>query len=104
MTIATANKEVTSLQASLAAHQIKPQNGFALYGDLLGFEASEFQKNLRVPLRGTLHVLEQGADLSIIAALFHKEKPEGMFEAPFMVRKPVFSVLPAGLSTKGAGQ
>lgn len=71
---------------SLDTHQIKLHNGFAQKIRLVTSENPYF----KYPVIGVLVAFEQGTDLSIITAIFHKQNTDGSLGAPAIVKKPVY--------------
>lgn len=74
---------------SLDIHQIKLHHGFAQKIRLMSSENTYF----KYPVIGVLVAFEQGTDLSIIQAIFHKQDADGSLGAPAVVKKPVYESL-----------
>lgn len=74
---------------SLQAHQIKGHGivGFPLSVELL----SSANDCLSYPVKGVIVIQEQGTDLSIISAVFHRLNDDGSLGAPVVVKRPVFT-------------
>lgn len=73
---------------SMKNHQIKGAgiSGFTL---MVRLEMSE-NTYIRYPAHGAIQILEQGTDLSVISAVFHRQNEDGSLGAPVVVRNPVF--------------
>lgn len=67
---------------SLELHQIKLCGGFA---QRVMLEKSD-NPYFHYPVLGVVVILEQGIDLSIISAIFHKEKADGSLGAPAVIK------------------
>jgi hypothetical protein len=73
---------------SMKTHCIKGAgiSGFTL---MVRLEMSE-NRYITYPAHGALVILEQGTDLSVISAVFHRQYEDGSLGSPVEVRNPVF--------------
>lgn len=77
---------------SLKNHQIKPVQGFSLFGKLISYEHGAYPPRVNLPKWGVLCILEQGTNLGIISAVFHSLNEDGGLGAPCVVKHPIFEI------------
>ena len=70
---------------SLDNHQLKPTQGFALMVTLLDSQ----NRCLHYPVKGMLHVIEQGWNMGVSQAVFH-QYDNGRLGPPVVVKNPHF--------------